>query len=60
MGRAATIISKGRLAARKNVDGKRTRWLKSGAKLKVHWWSEEWCLTDCGYVKSVYLEMEEM
>ena len=60
MGRTARIVSKGRLAARKNVDGKRTRWLKSGAKLKVHWWSEEWCLTDCGYVKSVYLEMEEM
>lgn len=57
VGQQATIVSKGRLKARKYVDGKRTRWLKSGAKLKVHWWSEEWCLTECGYVQSQYLEI---
>ena len=55
---SATIISKGRLAARKNVGGKRTRWLRSGASVKVQWWSDDWCLTNCGYVQTRYLELE--
>lgn len=54
----ATIVSKGRLAARKYVDGKRTRWLKPQASLKVYWWSDEWCVTNCGYVQTKYLELE--
>ena len=58
IGRQATITSRGRLAARKYVDGKRTRWLRAGAKLKVYWWTSEWSLTDCGYVKSMYLDVE--
>lgn len=58
LGRTATIVSKGRLAARKYVKGRRTRWLKSGAILKVWYWSTDWCLTDCGYVKSKYLELD--
>lgn len=58
IGRQATIVSKGRLAARKYVNGRRTRWLKSGAKLKVRYWTEEWALTDCGYVQSKYLELD--
>lgn len=55
---SATIVSKGRLAARKNVGGKRTRWLRSGASVKVYWWSDDWCLTNCGYVQTRYLELE--
>lgn len=55
----AVIISKGRLAARKYVDGKRTRWLKPGAELKVYYWTDSWSLTNCGYVKSEFLELEE-
>lgn len=54
---SATIVSKGRLAARKNVNGKRTRWLKPLASLKVYYWSEEWCVTNCGYVQSKYIEL---
>lgn len=53
----ATIISKSRLAARKYIDGKRTRWLKPGAELKVYYWTESWCMTNCGYVQSKYLEL---
>ena len=58
LGQAATIVSHGRLAARKYVNGRRTRWLKSGAKLKVWYWSDDWALTDCGYVQSKYLELD--
>ena len=54
----ATIVSKGRLAARKSCGGKRTRWLKSGASVKVYWWSDDWCVTDCGYVQTKFLELE--
>lgn len=54
----ATIVSKGRLAARKYVNGKRTRWLKPLATVKVYYWSDEWCITNCGYVQSQYLELE--
>ena len=58
MCRSAVIVSKGRLAARKYVNGKRTRWLKPLAHLIVYAWSDEWCVTNCGYVKSQYLELE--
>lgn len=54
----ATIVSKGRLAARKCIDGKRTKWLKPMATVKVYYWTDEWCITNCGYVKSMYLEMD--
>lgn len=54
----AEIISKGRLAARKNVDGRRMRWLKRGATVHVYWWSEAWCVTNCGYVRSEYLALD--
>ena len=54
----ATIVSRGRLAARKYVGGRRTRWLKPGAKLKVYYASMDWCVTNCGYVQTRYLELE--
>ena len=55
---SAVIVSKGRLAARKYVNGKRTRWLKPLASVKVYYWSDEWCVTNCGYVQTKYLELE--
>lgn len=58
IGQNATIVSKGRLAARKYVDGKRTRWLKPMATVRVYYWSDDWCLTNCGYIQSKYLELE--
>lgn len=56
--RNATIVSKGRLRARKYVNGKRTRWLKPLASVYVYWWSDEWCVTNCGYLQTKYLELE--
>ena len=55
---SATIVSKGRLAARNCVNGRRTRWLKPLASVKVYYWSDEWCVTNCGYVQTKYLELE--
>ena len=54
----AVIVSKGRLAARKYIKGKRTRWLKPLASLTVYYWSDEWCVTNCGYVQTRFLELE--
>lgn len=54
----ATIVCGGRLAARKYVNGRRTRWLKSKASLVVYYWSDEWCVTDCGYVQTRYIELD--
>ena len=56
--RTATISSRGRLAARKYVNGKRTRWLKPNSSLTVWWWTDDWALTNCGYVQTRYLELE--
>ena len=56
----AVIVSKGRLAARKYVNGKRTRWLKPMAKVTVYYRTDEWSLTNCGYVRSEYLELEDV
>lgn len=58
MNQNAVITCGGRLAARKCVNGKRTRWLKSGASVKVWYWSSDWCVTNCGYVMTKYLELE--
>lgn len=55
---SATVISKGRLAARNRVNGNRIRWLKPQASVKVLWWSNDWCVTNCGYIQSKYLEPE--
>lgn len=55
---SATIVSKGRLAARNRVNGDRLRWLKPLATVKVYYWSDDWCVTNCGYVQSKYLEPE--
>lgn len=54
----AKVNSKGRVIARKYVGGKRRAWLKKNDEVKVYWLSDEWCVTNKGFVKTKYLEME--
>jgi hypothetical protein len=54
----ALVVSRGRLAARRCIDGKRRCWLKNTQKVKVYWITDSWCVTDKGFVKTKYLEME--
>lgn len=54
--KSLTVISNGRVALRKTVDGKRRAWVKHGDVLKVLWISDEWALTTKGYIKTEYLE----
>lgn len=55
----ATVVSNGRLAARKYVDGKRTKWLKNGQTVHVYYMSDDWCSTNYGYIQTEFLQTEE-
>lgn len=55
----ATICANGRVAAHKRVNGARKCWVSPGAKVQVKIFSEDWCLTDKGYVKTEYLQIDE-
>lgn len=52
------IRSNGRVAARKNIDGKRRRWLKNGDRVKVYRASRAWAVTSKGFIQTKYLEEE--
>ena len=54
--REATVVSKGRLAARRTVGGERKAWLKPQSTLDVYWITSEWAVTNKGYVMLKYLE----
>ena len=56
--RTGVIASRSKVQARKNINGKRTRWLKPGGTVKVSYWTETWCVTDCGYVMSKFIELD--
>lgn len=51
------VCSKGRVAARKYIGGKRNRWLKDGKGVTIYAISEEWCITNYGYVRTEYLSI---
>ena len=54
---SAVVTCNGRLAARRYIGGKRREWLKPQATVRVYYWSDDWAMTDCGYVQSKYLEL---
>ena len=51
------INSKGRVVARRTINGKRRCWLKDGQSIKVYMISEEWSVTNKGFVKSKYIDI---
>lgn len=53
------VVSRGRLAARNGVNGERRRWLKPGTEVIVYGKTSEWAVTNLGYVKIEYLDLEE-
>ena len=56
-GQKAIVSSNYRLAARQNCTGELRKWLYNGDIVQVFWWSEEWCVTNYGFVKSEYLDL---
>ena len=49
----------GRVALRKLPNGKRIKWLKNGEEVNIIAMSDEWVLTEKGYVKREMLYIEE-
>lgn len=58
MDREGTVISKGRLSARRTIGGERRAWLKPRSTVTVYWMTDEWCVTNKGYVMTKYLEFD--
>ena len=50
------IRAEGRVACRQWIGGKVVRWLHDGDAVMVYYMSKEWSVTDCGYIKTEYLE----
>lgn len=46
----AVVDAKGRVALRKSPGGNRIKWLKNGQQVNVLAYSDEWCVTDQGYI----------
>ena len=54
----AQISGEGRVACRRAVNGQRRKWLHNGDAVTVYAYSEEWSVTDEGFIKMRYLEFE--
>lgn len=52
----ASIAANGRVMTRKCISGKRSRWLEVCSDVIVYARSEEWAVTNKGYVRTKYLE----
>lgn len=53
----ASVAASGRVLTYKRIGGKRNKWLNIGDELKVYALSEEWAVTNKGYVRTKYLEV---
>ena len=54
IGKEMTIYSKGRVNARRTVNGKRRCWVRPGDEVTVYWMSE-WSVTNKGFIKTEFL-----
>ena len=53
----ATVTANGRVAARKYIGSKEYKWVKVCTDVKLLARSEEWAVTDKGFIKTEYLEL---
>lgn len=53
------IASPGRVAARKMIGGKVNKWLKPGSEVMIYAISEQWCVTEYGFIRTEFLEIPE-
>lgn len=53
------VYNAGRVACRKyaSTKSKVKKWLQDGSVVNVYAISEEWCVTDCGYIKTEFLTL---
>ena len=57
-GQPAIVVSRGKLAARKYINGKVRKWLKRGSQVTVYYVTDEWAVTNRGFVKTQYIDLE--
>ena len=57
-GESRIVTGGRRIAARKNCAGEIRKWLKRGTQVQVFWWSDEWCVTNRGFIRTEFLEVE--
>lgn len=57
--RTGTISASGRVAVYKRVDGARKTWAKNGSKVTVKIYSDDWCQTDKGWIRTEYISFPE-
>ena len=53
----ANVAASGRVMSYRWVAGRKNKWLKVGAEVKVYGWSDEWAVTNKGYIRTEYLEV---
>lgn len=53
----ANVAASGRVKSYTRIGGKRCRWLAVGDEVKVYALSEEWAVTNKGYIRLKYLEV---
>ena len=56
-GQTAIVNSNKNLAVRKSMCGEVIKWLKNGDELQVFWWTDDWCVTNYGYVMTEWIEL---
>lgn len=57
--KTAVIRASGRVAVYRRVDGTRKTWAKAGSTLTIKIYSDTWCLTDKGWIRTEYLEVTQ-
>ena len=49
------IISKGRVACRRSINGTRRKWLKDGSEVVIYAFSDDWAITNQGFIQTQFL-----
>ena len=51
------ISAKGRVACRRSKNGSRRQWVRDGDIVRVYMAGDGWCLTNCGFIKSEFVDL---
>ena len=49
------IESRGRVACRRYINGTRRKWLSDGTEVTIYAYSDEWSITNNGFIQTAYL-----
>ena len=56
---SATVNANGRVAVYKKINGARKTWAKNKSEVHIKIYSDQWCLTDKGWIKTEYLNISK-